>query len=517
MPVLLSAQTGTVEGTVTDALTGVPISGAAVRLYRGDNIAYRVTTDAKGQFRIAGVTEGQYRPMMYGADHMSLARDHPAARTIEITASKPSVSITAQLVPQAQVAGRVLSPAGEPMKGVPVAMRRVWHQQWNMTTVSDEGGFFRLRGLDPGAWILAVIPSFRINLGDAAKNPKPVTPPPAEDGQRVGWATTFFPGVTDLAGAERVVLRPGSRVEGANIRLRTVPLRRLSGTVVDEAGRPLPDALVALKDLPTEGANAAMIHTDKEGCFVFDAAQDGEWRIYGQHGAAPAETLRGLLDVRVSRRDLTGVELRLSTPFPVKGTVEREEQRDSEGSRKVTAIYLMPENATPDLQTSTFHEQDGTFQLKKVHAGKYRVVPAGFVPDYYLASVWYGDQEVTTRAIDIVNPPLPLRIVYKKGAGRVGGTVEKGEGTSVVLVPEDEALRDSDQFIRSAKCGEGGRFSIDTLRPGRYYAFAFDRLEQELLEDAAFVRKLVSQAARVEVRAGETANLELRPQTWPDY
>jgi hypothetical protein len=169
------------------------------------------------------------------------------------------------------------------------------------------------------------------------------------------------------------------------------------------------------------------------------------------------------------------------------------------------------------VQQSAHHEQDGSFVLKNVYRGRYRVLPVGFKPGYYLASVWYGDQVVTTQTIDIVNPPLPLRIVYRSGAGRAAGTVERGEGKWVALVPQDEALRDAHQFVRTAKCGAHGKFEIGSLRPGSYYAFAFDRVRVEMFEDAEFVRKLAAHAVRIDIRHGEAANLELRPQAWPDY
>ena len=221
--------------------------------------------------------------------------------------------------------------------------------------------------------------------------------------------------------------------------------------------------------------------------------------------------------MRVSRSDLAGIEVRLTAPFPVKGFVEREEPRDQDGKRKVTGVYLIPTGASADVQVAAFHAQDGSFVLKNVYRGRYRVLPVGFVPAYYVASVWYGDQDVTTQPIEVMNPPLPLKVVYRSGAGRAAGTVDHGEGAWVVLVPQDEALRDADQFVRTARCAAYGKFAIDSLRPGSYYAFAFDRVRKEMLEDVEFMRKIVPRAVRVEVRHGETANFDLVPQVWPDY
>src|SRR4029077_1247660 len=115
-------------------------------------------------------------------------------------------------------------------------------------------------------------------------------------------------------------------------------------------------------------------------------------------------------------------------PFPLKGSVEREEPRDPDGNRKVTGVYLIPQGATADVQVAAFHEQDGSFVLKNVYRGRYRVLPVGFVPGYYVASVLYGDRDVTTHAIEVMTRPLPLKVVYRSGTGRAAGTVERGEG-----------------------------------------------------------------------------------------
>lgn len=516
MTVPAFAQSGAVEGSVADAVTKAPIAGAAVRLFSGEKTVASGKSDASGLFHFAGLADGQYYIRIFHDGHLPLAADHAAARTFTIAAAAEPVRLKAELTPLAEIGGRVLSPAREPVKGVPVGLRRLWDEQWTQTTITGDDGRFRVPRLEPGTWILAAIPSFRIRLADPKKNPEPIADPAAEEGQRAGWAATFFPGVVDLAAAEKIVLRPGVVLDGYDVKLRTVPLRRVSGVVTDEDGKPVPKAMVALSDVTNQGANAATITADLKGRFEFDAGKDGDWRIFGQ-AAPPGQTLKGYAECRVSRSDVTGIEVRLTRPFPVKGFVERDEPRDPEGNRKVSAVYLIPQAASRDVQATAFHEQDGSFVLKNVYRGRYRVFPMGYVPGYYVASIWYGGQDVTTQAIEIVNPPSPLKIVYHSGAGRAAGTVERGEGTWVALVPQDEAFRDSSQFLRIVKCGAHGKFEAGSLRPGGYYAFAFDRVRSEMLGDVEFVRKLAAHAVRVDVRHGETVHLELRPQAWPDY
>jgi hypothetical protein len=514
IPVL--AQSGAIEGTVVDALMATPIPGAVVKVYRGDKVVQSVGSDAQGLFRITGLPDGEYRVAIDHSDHLSLAADHAAARTYLITAAAAEIRLRAELVPLAQIAGRVLNPDREPIKDVPVGLRRPWDEQWTQISTSGDDGRFQFRQLEPGTWILGAMPSFRISSADPAKNPKPIADPADEEGQKIGWVATFFPGVLDLAAAARIVLRPGAVLYGYDMKLRTMPLRRLSGVVVDPDGNPAPKASVSLMDVANKGANGALKTAGNDGRFEFAAGNEGEWRIFAQ-SAQSGRTLKGYTDLHVSRSDVDSIKVRLTAPFPVKGFVERDEPRDKDGKRKLTSVYLIPQEASRDIQESVFHEQDGSFVLKNVYPGRYRVLPAGFVPGYYVASTWYGDQEVTTGTIDIVDPPLPLKVVYRSGAGRVSGTVDRGEGKWVVLVPQDEALRDPFQFIRTAKCGTHGKFAIDNLRPGSYYAFAFDRVRKEMLEDVEFVRKIVQSAVRVDVRHGEAANLDLNPQVWPDY
>lgn len=516
LSLLALAALTTVEGTVADSVTKYPVAAASVKLVRGDKDVRSAVSDAQGRFRFEGVAGGEYRLSVRRDGYMDLAWHQPGGQPFAVSAAGNPVRLNVELIPRASLTGRVLSPAREPLKGVMVGMRRLWHRHWVFQTVSGDGGVFRFERMEPGTWILAALPSASFQSSDSKSSVKPLDPPPAEDGQRMGWAWTYFPGSIDLPGAERIVLRPGASLEGYDIRLRTVPVRRVSGVVLNDDGKPLPNAGLTLSDV-ANSAGGGFTTADARGLFTFDAVQEGDWRIGAQSPAATPR-LRGFTDVRVGRLDISGIEVRVAAPFPVKGFVERQEPRDREGKRKVTAIYLLPESGFVDFENSTFHEQDGSFVFERVYAGRYRVLPAGHVPDYYVASIWYGGRNVTTQPFDIVQPPLPLRIVYNSGAGRVSGTVEKGAGAWAVLIPEDEALRDAHQFIRRARCDEHGRFHHDSVRPGGYYAFAFDgEVEVENLENPELVRRLAASAVRVEIRAGETAQLELRPQPWPGY
>src|SRR5262249_52757821 len=100
-------------------------------------------------------------------------------------------------------------------------------------------------------------------------------------------------------------------------------------------------------------------------------------------------------------------------------------------------------------------------------------------------------------------------VVYRANGGTVRGTVDDCRGASIVLVPQDLAMQQV-AFIRRATCDAAGRYEIAQVRPGDYYAFAFD--DAPIQPDALtrIVRALVNQAVKVTVRAGEASSADLK-------
>ena len=117
-------------------------------------------------------------------------------------------------------------------------------------------------------------------------------------------------------------------------------------------------------------------------------------------------------------------------------------------------------------------------------------------------------RDVLGEWVEITPGTLPVTIAYRADGGTVRGTVEDCGGATVVLAPQVPALQYS-EFIRQTPCTQGGRFEITGLRPGEYYAFAFDK-PIGMLELSNFARQWVNQAVRVTVRAGEASDASLK-------
>ena len=65
------------------------------------------------------------------------------------------------------------------------------------------------------------------------------SPPESRDDQRLDWAQTFYPGVTDPRLALKVIV-PGGDLWNVDIKLAAVPVHRIRGRVLDVRGDPVP-------------------------------------------------------------------------------------------------------------------------------------------------------------------------------------------------------------------------------------------------------------------------------------
>jgi 5-hydroxyisourate hydrolase-like protein (transthyretin family) len=478
--------TGSIEGVVTNSATHTPVANVRVVVDHASgpepNQPHVAVTDVSGVYRV-----DQLAPRDYVVTFS--ANTYVATTSPVVHVSSATVRVNADLSPSATLHGRVLDDEGQPAAEQTVEIYR--YRGGQPTTVkSDAEGRFDFPKVSSGMYAVGVRPA-----------PKP------KDGTAL--APTWSPGVTDRAQAERVIVRPGAEVAGLEIRLRRVPVWTIEGTVSDEAGHALGGIALKLRPADEWQPDEASTVTSGDGAFHFNGVRPGEWRLSAS-GAGKA----GFASVLIDKHDVERVAVRLLPPFALEGVVERDEPRDAEGKRKVSGVSLDPEGGQGKRELA-FHQQDGAIRFPKVHPGRYTIFPLGYIPGYYLESVKLGDRDVMSRPVDLSDGAIPFRVIYRNNAGRVRGTVEKCSGSTVVLLPQDEALLDG-QFIRTAKCDGSGRFEVGSLKPGEYYAFAFDRVDNSAFTDVTFVRNLRSLAASVHVEAGQAADVDLKVTPWPE-
>jgi hypothetical protein len=379
---------------------------------------------------------------------------------------------------------------------------------------SGQDGAFVFEQMLRGAFVLRAVP------------PAKFQPPKSPVDEPQIWAPTYYPSVTEQFRAERVALRGGD-LDGYDIKLCAVPVFHARGVVVDDDGKAVsgatlklisPDSLDARSHAAFEEPEGQAKSAD-DGTFDLPAVRPGEWYLMA-NGKRGAKTLSGVVTGMVSKGDWENIKIHVTAPFTVKGTVERPDARTAAPSHH-TWVGLIP---AWQIRLMGIHDESGAFEIDGIVPGKYQILLEQPLPGLYVDTVQYGGRDVLGQIVDVMDASLHLRVVYKNDGGRVQGSVEQCSRGTVVLMPKEPALQNG-ELIRTGSCDSSGRFDIGNLRPGAYYAAAFERMQMPDLSfglyyggvvDPALIAKVAGRGASVRVEAGQTATVALQLMDWPE-
>jgi protocatechuate 3,4-dioxygenase beta subunit len=461
----LAAQTVTVTGTVTNAITHEPIPSVSVRLYSRSAGAHG-DTDAAGTFRIENVQPGSYRLRAF---KMEFEADDSEVR-IETGAGPLHVT----MLPWPALRGRVLD---DQRHGVARAEVEAWRRGDNapeLTTANEEGRY-SFEHLMPGGYTLMAKPT----------------------AATAALAPTYFPNGTAKEEASRVALTAGADLADYDIVLRRVPVFRVSGRVVDQSGEPAAGATIRMTTA------AATARTGDDGMFALAAVRPGDGRL-SVHMQRDGVELRGFAPVLVTSHDVENVTVRVAAPVTLGLTMEL----DGRATGQCEAA-LTPVDGDGERTGASFSERG--YRFERVYPGRYRLSCAPHssraIP-FYVDSFRLGERDITTEDFE-VGPGMPsFHVLLRSNGGHVRGTVENGDGGIVVLVPRDERLRFR-PFV-AVSTFEGSQFDIDNVRPGDYYAFAVQgSFNADQMQDPFYAEPRLAGAPGVRVEAGGTATLTL--------
>jgi len=336
--------------------------------------------------------------------------------------------------------------------------------------------------------------------------PPETLPPPAGDGNEgLGWVGTYYPGVRDLRDAAQIVLGAGAELWGQDIRIKAAPIRRIRGVVFGADRKPA--ANVQVRAARTDETLLEDIRTTStdDGTFDFPNLYDGDWIIAAQQEKESVGFM-AFAAVELRGREPDSLELRLSPPFTIRGKVS---VAGVAALASRAGIFLRPQLIAGSQELSHGSvDEDGNFRIDNVYPGSYKVMAGISELPVFLTAIRIGGRDILGQYVALDPASPPLEILFDTEGGRVRGNVEDCGSAVVVLVPQEDTLRDA-RFVQTARCGERGEFEIPNLRPGGYFAFAFGRWEGPLDLLARLDRGMINQAVSVQVSRGDTAVIEL--------
>jgi hypothetical protein len=264
-----STATASLEGYVREGGSRAPIPHARVRL-AGAGVREATTADNQGHFAFSGLGPGRYALVV---DIEGFAFD-PVAASIPILVAGRTAVANVEMVRAGVITGEVRDDQGNPRSGLSVTpIRKVDTGGTELPrlppTFTNGLGEFRLDGLLPGEYLV-------------------LASPPPERTPSAAVMPTYFPGVTELKSATTVAVAAGQTVTGIFVTMQSAPAFDISGTVIDEQGRPRRALIVFVSQslqtwVPNQSsglqARVTALTTRADGTFRIRGLGPGSYRL----------------------------------------------------------------------------------------------------------------------------------------------------------------------------------------------------------------------------------------------
>lgn len=420
-----------VSGVVVDP-QGHPVAGAQVVArdtsqalsLAGDGDA--ATSDKRGRFQLTAVAAGTYH---FEAHHPHHAPGSSDPRTVD--GSTPTTGVRIVLGAGGTVAGKVVDQSGAPVAWATVrvgigATGFGGGDAFTRQVTADEQGHFEMKGL-PRRALLALA------MSDAASSPSVKVDLESTEARR------------DLV----LRLELGGRIEG---------------TVVDDAGTPVPEVSVTARPDVFAGQvaedyslrGAAVRGTDGGGHFAFRGLPPGTYRLYAGRGESEAAPFRRR-GVQAATGDLH-VKVVLEKPGSLRGRVALDD-----GS--VPAAFTVSVGFPPGVPVV----QSSAFTVPSVPPGTYDVTFRG--PEFA--------QKVVRDVAVAAGQAVDMGTVTVQRGRSVSGRVLRADGSPVAgahvvlgrqLLGDGKSLSSSlattfgdSMGLRQTESDESGRYTLSGI------------------------------------------------------
>ena len=491
-PPLADSASATFEiaGTVVDAISGDPLSGAFVRVsaVTKPEDADVARTDDDGHFSFTALPAGKYR--LFARKKGFEAQDylqHGSFSSAVVTGPHSDTqNIVFALQPEARITGQVVDEFMEPVREATVTLFRKDTLQgrlgthFRITTQTNDEGSYHFNHLRAGTFFVMV--SAQPWFANHAPLPRTLSSdghpagPNADDEIRrdpvrdVVFPITYFTGATDPAQATPIVLQPGDR-QTADVRLTLEPALHLRLSNTGDDPNQWPQLRVTESAFDNFESNLfTSIEQVSPGVYELSGLPPGQLNVYIDNTADKQGASR------LQQLDVTSNGVLSATDGVASAVVS--------GEAIMEGGFHPPRDAQIQLRGSAnqeWHwarlEPDGqfSFQYQFMKPGKYTVEVAN-ARGLTVSSLSATGATVDHNAITIAGSgEIHLKLMLSKGEDGVvrGAALRDGKpavGVMVALISKD-ASDDAGPF-RIDQSDSDGSFELASVRPGSYTAIA---------------------------------------------
>jgi len=505
----------TFEGIVLKSTTGEPARKISVTLVQVSGRVndrrqdpYMATTDSAGRFAIGNVEPGKYMLSAGGGGYPFETYGGGSARrrgkVFTLERASHTKDVVFKLDPGGVISGAVYDEDGDPIIGASVqavrASGRMMGQMGNAQT--DDRGAYRIFGLANGHYYVVA--------NEQNGNPQM---------QDEVYPPTYYPGTVDSGQATTVEVRPGNETSAIDLSMVRVHGVHIRGHVLNEyVGKPQ-GMYVQLMPISTKDArlgfrNYGAQTQDEHGGFDIRGVPPGSYVLFS-YWNDEKRSLSGRVPLEVSNTDIDGVALVLNPPIELRGRVQTDAGAQLNFAQ--LNIWLQPTENSVNGVSPAEVKSDGTFVIRNVFDGHYKVVVGGHPEEYYLRSVKLGGADALTSGFTISHAQAAglLELDLSLNGGSISGTVlQDGNPVPralVTLVP-DPPNRDRFEMYGFKIADDLGRFRMLGLPPGDFKVFAWESPQGDV-HDPDFLKPYEKRgtAVHIQEKQGQNVQLEVIP------
>jgi hypothetical protein len=420
------------------------------------------------------------------------------------------------------VSGMVVDEAGEPMQDASVQLLRVSGTAvgavgnplppdpllLTSSQLSDDRGRFRVTGVNPGSYLLVASIA-----GETGGLP---------GGQRFAYVPAYYPGTPDPGGAARLDVGAEQDLSGFTIPLARVTVARVEGIATDSGDRPL-TGQIRLSRARTSGLAQGPRQTPAgpNGEFAFADVRPGQYQVYAVTGTGPSGSEFAVQPVTVTETDPPLVVLRSSPGSRVSGRIVLEGPPGA-------VLWGYASNVVPvdiALSTAASATSSGAFSSGTTFAlsglgGMARLVFSTPDEKWFLKSVLLDGTEIADQPFEFGvggRAYTDVDVVFSQNGASIAGRVTDERGSpvqhfaAVVFGVDRDTWFQGSRWVKMARAGGDGTFSVTALPPGDYWAAAVDRLgEAGEWQAPEFLHDISSRAVRVTLGERQSLATTLR-------
>src|SRR5215813_10671268 len=300
---------GTISGRVT--VDDRPARGVTVLLLTGDlgvstKPVCKATTDNEGHFQLRGIPAGGYQLQAFAPALVSNNLSGRQSQIINLNEGESVDGLDLALKPGGVITGRVTNADGEPVIQENVRLlsadqskRQIYFPYIYMMSSTDDRGIYRLFGVPPGRYLVAV-------------GGEPNGPAPPLNGNN----TYYHPGTSDDSKATSIDVTAGSESNGVDIVIGHSKAYSVSGRIVDAiSGKPIVGMAYGYGVQDPQTNNFRMTFysgstSNASGQFLLQGVSPGQYAAYAQP-SGETDRYSDLAPFTVSDSDVGGLIVKL--------------------------------------------------------------------------------------------------------------------------------------------------------------------------------------------------------------